>query len=88
MLTKENVAVILGTEEDKLNFSFVGHETNTSLWLGGVPSDGSPIVVKNFPLLPLTIICYIYATVGIVFAIICLVFNIIFRNAKYIVCRP
>jgi len=87
-LTREKVALILGTGDGNLNFSFLGSERNTSLWPGGVPWDGSPIVVENFPLLPLTIVCYIYATAGIVFAIVCLIFNIIFRNAKYIVCRP
>ena len=82
MLTREKVALIVRTGEGNLNFSFLDSESNTSLWPSGVPSDGSPIVVENFPLLPLTIICYIYATAGIVFAIICLIFNVIFRNAK------
>ena len=82
MLVREKVAVILETGEGELNFSFLGGESNTSLWPGGVPRDGSPIVLENFPLLSLTILCYIYATAGIVFAIICLIFNVIFRNEK------
>ena len=81
MLVREEVAV-LRTGEDNLSFSFLGNETNTSLWPGGVPSDGSPIVVENFPLLPLTIVCYIYAAAGILVAVGCLVFNFVFRTRK------
>ena len=78
VLVREEVALI----GDQRNFSFLDGESNTSLWPGGVPRDGSTIVVENFPRLSLTIICYIYATAGIVFAILCLVFNLVFRNRK------
>ena len=78
VLVREEVALI----GDQRNFSFLDGESNTSLWPRGVPLDGSIIVVENFPRLSLTIICYIYATAGIVFAILCLVFNLVFRNRK------
>ena len=77
VLVREEVALI----GDQRNFSFLDGESNTSLW-PRVPRDGSTIVVENFPRLSLTIICYIYATAGIVFAIICLVFNLVFRKEK------
>ena len=77
VLVREEVALI----RDQRNFSFLDGESNTSLW-PRVPRDGSTIVVENFPRLSLTIICYIYATAGIVFAILCLVFNLVFRNRK------
>ena len=77
-MVREKVALI----DDQQNFSFLDGESNTSLWSRGVPLDGSPIPMVNFPRLSLTIICYIYATAGIVFAIICLVFNLVFRKEK------
>ena len=78
MLVREEVALI----GDQQNFSFLDGESNTSLWPGGVPRDGSTIVVENFPRLSLTILCYIYATAGIIVAIGCTVFNLVFRNRK------
>ena len=78
MLVREEVALI----GDQRNFSFLDGESNTSLWPGGVPRDGSTIVVENFPRLSLTILCYIYATAGIIVAIGCTVFNLVFRNRK------
>ena len=75
---REKVALI----EDQGNFSFLDGESNTSLWGRRVPLDGSPIPVVNFPRLSLTIICYIYATAGIIVAIGCIVFNLVFRNRK------
>ena len=77
MLVREEVALI----GDQRNFSFLDGESNTSLW-PRLPRDGSIIMVENFRRLSLTIICYIYATAGIIFAIICLVFNFVFRKEK------
>ena len=77
MLVREEVALI----GDQRNFSFLDGESNTSLW-GRLPRDGSTIVVENFPRLSLTILCYIYATAGIIVAIGCTVFNLVFRNRK------
>ena len=81
MLVRKEVALI-GDLEGNRNFTFLDGENNTSLWSGRVPRDESTITVENFPLLSLTIICYIYAAAGIVFATICLVFNFVFRKRK------
>lgn len=49
-----------------------------------VPADGSPenLIVPVF--LPVAIIYYVVASAGIIFALVCLFFNIIFRNRKYV----
>ena len=81
VLVREEVALI-GDQEGNRSFRFLDGENNTTLWPGGVPLDGSPITVINFPRLSLTIICYIYAAAGIIVAIGCFVFNLVFRNRK------
>ena len=71
---------------------------NTSLWpskrsllildvhycnnLGGVPYDGSPVHVLVTVSLPLTVVYYLIATVGVVLAVACCVFNFTFRKRK------
>ena len=62
--------------------SFFINESIATLWPDGVPHDGTPREVTNYSLIPLMAVCYIYATIGIFFAIVCLFFNIIFRNKK------
>ena len=81
VLVREEVALI-GDLEGNQTFTFLDGENNTTLWSGRIPRDGSTITVENFTRLSLTIICYIYAFAGIVFAIICLVFNFVFRKKK------
>ena len=81
VLMREEVALIEDLEGNQ-TFTFLDGENNNSLWPGGVPLDGSPITVVNFPRLSLTVICYIYATAGIIVAIGCFVFNLVFRNRK------
>lgn len=48
----------------------------------GVPPDGIPLNVTTTIALPLTIVAQTFAIIGIIFAIFCLAFNIIFRNRK------
>ena len=50
----------------------------------GVPPDGIPLNVTTTVALPLMIVTQTFAIIGIIFAIFCLAFNIIFRNRKYI----
>lgn len=59
---------------------FLMNESAATLWPGGVPRDGAPRTLENYPLLPLMTICYTYATAGICFAVVCLIFNIAFRK--------
>lgn len=50
--------------------------------LGYVLPDGTP-TVELIPIkLPVTITLYILASAGIIFALFCLFFNVIFRNRK------
>ncbi|CAI8027307.1 Gamma-aminobutyric acid type B receptor subunit 2 [Geodia barretti] len=50
----------------------------------GIPPDGIPKEVIVFTALPLTVVYYILATCGIVFAAVCLIFNIIYRKRKIV----
>ena len=52
--------------------------------IDGVPPDGVPLNVTTTIALPLMVISQTFAIIGIIFAIFCLAFNIIFRNRKYI----
>ena len=49
---------------------------------GGIPNDGSPITKVTVVDLSATVILYLLATLGIVFTIFCLIFNIIFKDKK------
>ena len=69
------------------DFMYLPGESDNTVWghRGGVPpADGSPVPIVNPLLLPTTVLVYIYATAGIVFALVCLGFNIIFRKRKLV----
>lgn len=55
-----------------------------TLWPNGTPQDGTPVVVEKYPLLPLMVLVYIFATVGIAFTGASLTFSFIFRHKKLI----
>ena len=65
-----------------LLFAYVGSENQNSVWPDGVPPDGYPIQQLKHPLLVLVVVCYVLSGAVIVFAVICIVFNICFRNKK------
>ena len=50
--------------------------------LGGIPHDGTPFKEVLGIAVPLTASIYIFASVGIVFAIVCFVFVFYFRKKK------
>lgn len=50
--------------------------------IGFVPVDGSPATVLIPIILPVAITYYVLAFFGIIFALVCLFFNIIFRKRK------
>jgi len=81
-ITLEDVASI--TLADNLTFQFTDNESVTTMWPAGIPQDGTPIVVENFPVLPLTVICYCFATACSFFAVGCMIFNFVFRQRKLI----
>ena len=67
--------------KDGLQFEYLENESSATLWPDGVP----PLLrVQNHPLLPLWIICNTYAAVLIVFAVVCIVFNIVNRKKKWV----
>ena len=50
--------------------------------VGGTPYDGRPMEIIEAVDISLTVIFIVLATAGIVLAIICLIFNFIFRERK------
>ena len=50
--------------------------------VGGTPYDGRPIKIIEAVDISLTVIFIALATAGIVLAIVCLIFNFIFRERK------
>ncbi len=73
------------SEEGK--FTYAPEESDGTVWehhRGVPPPDGSPLSTINPPLLSIAVLVYIYATAGIVFAVVCLVFNIVFRKKKLV----
>lgn len=55
---------------------------NVTLWPNGTPQDGTPVIIEKYPLLPLMVILYTFATAGIAFTVACLVFSFVFRHKK------
>ena len=85
--TNEEGSGETGEEEEEeggrgLLFAYVGNESQESVWPDGVPPDGSPIEQMKHPLLVLVVIAYVMSGAVMVFAIICIAFNICFRNKK------
>ena len=66
--------------EHSIQLSFV-HVLNINS--DGAPYDGSPVHVLVTVSLPLTVVYYLMATVGIVLAVACCVFNFTFRKTRY-----
>ena len=53
----------------------------------GVPSDGIPIIrIVSVPT-PVFVFAVILTTIGLTWTVICFVFNIVFRKAKYILTK-
>ena len=53
-----------------------------NLILAGVPYDGMPTAVIETVHISLTVIFAVLSTIGIVFTIVCLAFNFVFRDRK------
>lgn len=73
--------------ESSGDFPYLSGESNVTVWKnsnGTVPLDGTPRNETNPPLISLLVLTYTYASGGIVFAFVCLVFNIVFRNKRCI----
>ena len=51
---------------------------------GGLPYDGTPVYVLVTVSVPVVVVYYVIATIGIVLAFGCYVFNFTFRKTKYV----
>ena len=71
-------------QEEESNFTYAAEEDDLSTWLGEPPWDGTPEVRINSPLLALMVVVYVFSSSGIVFALVCMVFNIVFRKRKLV----
>ena len=76
--------VSLETEDYMSSLTFlVGNQSNTiQLWPEGVPPDGEPITVMNYPLMPIVALSYIYSGVVIICAVLCLAATFSLRDKK------
>ena len=84
-LVKTTVALVnwTSTEQQTLTeFTYLDGESEGLVWPSGVPSDGSPIEVPHYPFLSLMVLVYLFAAAGLVFTVVCLIFNVVFRNRK------
>ena len=68
--------------EGELLFTYARNESEASVWPDGVPSDGSPLEELKHPLLVLVIISYVLSGTVILYAVVCLIFNICFRKKR------
>ena len=80
--SQDLVGVINLTNEDYTNSLVFLDGDITKLWPKGIPQDGDPITLINYPLIPVVIISYIYSGAVIICALICLVSTFAFRNKK------
>ena len=54
----------------------------STTFVGPVPADGTPIKMISVIPLPIVVIYYIIATMGIVFTLACLIFTTVYRKKK------
>ena len=77
----EEVATITGlNSEETLSLKFL--EPVSLLWPEGIPSDGTPIVVENYPPLWLIVVSYTFSAAVIFGAVVSMVFTFVFRKRK------
>ena len=50
----------------------------------GYPPDGTPIVILSTINIALTAVCYSFTICGLVLAIVCFIFNFVFRNRRQV----
>ena len=51
---------------------------------GGIPYDGVPVHVLVTVSVPLSVVYYVVATVGIILSVACCAFNFAFRKTKFV----
>ena len=60
----------------------VNLSSNSDILPDGIPLDGTPLRELRSIMLPLIVVVDTLATLGIAFAVCCLIFNIVFREQK------
>lgn len=63
-------------------YETISHDVYVSINADGVPSDGTPVNITNTYKVGLVVVFNTLAIAGILFAVACLLFNVIFRNRK------
>lgn len=76
---KVHVAVISVTS-DPVTFEFIGGED--TLWVGGVPSDGTPRTREDFIPVWLTVTANLWSGLVIITSVAFIVFMFVFRKRK------
>lgn len=61
---------------------FAENISQESLWVGGIPSDGSPVTKENYPIIIICVISYLLAGFNVIMAVVCILFTIIFRKKR------
>ena len=79
------VGVVSLVAEDymsSLTFFDENQSDTMTLWPEGVPPDGEPITVMNYPLMPIVILSYIYSGIVIICTVLCLASTFALRDKK------
>uniref|UniRef100_A0A1X7SG58 G-protein coupled receptors family 3 profile domain-containing protein n=1 Tax=Amphimedon queenslandica TaxID=400682 RepID=A0A1X7SG58_AMPQE len=72
-------------ETERSFFAFETGESSSTLWSDGVPPyDGFPVIGITTNSIALVVIYDIVAGIGIIFAIVCFIFNVIFRKKRIV----
>ena len=74
--------VEVGVIYTKQGIRFTEGESRDSLWLSGIPSDGSPVSEMKYPERALTILGYTFAGCNILTAVVGMLFMIAFRKRR------
>lgn len=82
-LVKVIVAELIASDTTKVTICeliYSNREDPTTIWPNGIPPDGTPIEVEHFPYPAVMGVIYTYSILGVLFALACLAFNIVFRK--------
>ena len=79
----ESILLVRDTAGGDFEFEYAPGESNSSVWPGGIPVDGSAHrEVETYPYLWLWVFSYIFNSVVILSALVCLVLTFIFRKKR------
>lgn len=70
------------TNDTVYNVIYSDGEDPTTIWPNGIPLDGTPIEVEHYPYPAIMGFIYTYSSLGVLFAVGCLTFNLVFRKKK------